>query len=235
MGKRISPCLAAALVALAARPGAAQERPPGTEAVPPPATAAPPAAPAPALPAPAPDTHCGTNRVLWMERQVPVQTLVPREIITEERTPTLEVAYREENRTVTEMVVRSRDVERQVPCTVMKPVTETCPETGECTTVWKPCTEIRTVREPEYYSVPETRTVVVRVPYLRPAELVVPRKTVAFEYRTAMQIREEPVVIPGPEIPPTRWVMPPEPPHEECPMTPPHQSLIPPTVARPGP
>jgi hypothetical protein len=231
MRKRISPCLAAALLALAARPGAAQERPPVTGAVPPPATVTLPAVPAPA---PAPDTHCGTNRVLWMERQVPVQTLVPREIITEQRTPTLEVAYREENRVVTELVVRSRQVERQVPCTVMKPVTETCPETGECTTVWKPCTEIRTVQEPEYYSVPETRTVVVRVPYLRPAELIVPRRTIALEYHTALQIRDEPVVIPGPEYPPTRYVMPPEPPHEDCPLARPELPPAAPAVAKPA-
>jgi hypothetical protein len=208
--------LAVALLAGVTGSGAAQELPPTPERVPPPVPNELPAAPAPVVaPAPLPEAGCGPNQVLWMERLVPVHTLAPREIVTEERRPSLEVAYRDEKQVVTELVVRSREVERAVPCTVLKPVTETCPETGQCTTVWKPCTEIKIVKETEFYSVPEQTTLVVRVPYLRPAELVVPRKTIALEYHTALQKQEEPIVIPGYEVPPTRYVMPPELPHPE--------------------
>jgi hypothetical protein len=223
MKKRISAWLTVALLAGAAGSGLAQELPPGTERAPVPVPNELPAAPAPvATPAPVvapallPEAGCCPNRVLWMEHLVPVHTLAPREIITEERRPTLEVAYRDEKQVVTELVVHTREVEKLVPCTVLKPVTQTCPETGQCTTVLEPCTEMKVVKETEYYSVPEQKTIVVPVPYLRPAELIVPRKAIALEYHTAFNKTEEPIVIPGHEVPPTRYVMPPEPPHPDC-------------------
>jgi hypothetical protein len=221
MKRRIFSCVTVALLALAARPGAAQEKPPGGEGVLPPPKPVPTLPPAPApvtAPEPAPlvPPGCGV-RVLWLEHQVPVERLVPREVITEERRPSMEVAYRDEKREVIETVVKSREVERLVPCTVMKPFTETCPETGQCTTVWKPCTEMRTVKEPEYYAVQQPRTVVVPVPYLKPAEIVVPHKTIVLEYLTTTMKHHEAVVIPGPECQPTPYVMPPQPCHDEHP------------------
>src|SRR5262245_59079600 len=45
-------------------------------------------------------------KVLWVERPVPLQTLVPREVITEQKQKTLEVLYREEKRTFTEVVIK---------------------------------------------------------------------------------------------------------------------------------
>jgi hypothetical protein len=192
-----------ALMALAVRPGAAQERLPVPQPVPSPTPEAAPASLS-ALP-----PGCGV-KVLWLEHSVPVTRLVPREVITEERRPSLEVAYREEKRVITEMIVKSREVEKQVPCTVMMPVTETCPETGECKTVYKPCTDIRTVKETEFYTVPEQRTLIVRVPYVKPAEIVVVRKAIVAEYRTILQKKEQPVVLPGPEGRPDRWILAPK-------------------------
>jgi hypothetical protein len=215
MKRRIIVCLTTALLALAVRPGMAQQEvPPGRAPVP-----TLPAAPLPvAVPQAAPTVPPGCGvRVLWLDHLEPVQRLVPREVVTEERQPSLEVAYREEKRVVTEVVVKSREVERLVSCTVLKPVTETCPETGQCTTVLKPCTEVKPVKELEYYAVPEERTVVVSVPYLKPVEIVVPRKTVVLEYLTTMKKCSEAVVIPGPEGQPTPYVMPPQPCHDVYP------------------
>lgn len=228
MKRRIVACLATVLLALAARPGAAQqlpaepepvapprpaqEVPPGTERVPSPTPAEnPPPAEAPTLP-----PGCGV-RVLWLDHWVPVERLVPREVITEERRPSLEVAYREEKRTVIETVLKSREVERLVPCAVLKPVTETCAETGQCTTVWKPCTEMKPVKELEYYAVPEPRTIVVQVPFVRAAEVITPRRTILIENLTIMQKCPEAMVIPGPTGRPDRYELVPRPCHDEHP------------------
>jgi hypothetical protein len=220
MKRQIVAFLTAALLGLVARPGMAQqELPPGRAPVPPRPVEQ--LCPAP-LPVTAPEAApvappgCGV-RVLWLNHLEPVQRLVPRQVVTEERRPTLEVAYRDETRVITEVVVKSREVERQVPCTVMKPVKETCPETGQCTTVWTPCTELKTVKEVEYYAAPEERKILVSVPYLKPAEIVVPRKTVVLEYLTTMQKRQEAVVIPGPEGVPTPYVLAPQACPESCP------------------
>jgi len=145
-----------------------------------------------------------------MDRLVPIQRLVPREVITEVRTPGQEVAYREEKRVITEMVVKSREITRQVPCTVMKPVVEDCAETGKCTTVMKPCVEMKTVKDVEFYTEPVERTLVVPVPYLRPVEVVVPRRTIVLEYKTILEKRQQAVIVPA-EIPPERMVITPKP------------------------
>jgi hypothetical protein len=192
-----------ALGVLGVRPSAAQEGVPVPQAVQPPAVAA--------APLDAPGLHAGCGvKVLWMEHQVPVTRLVPREVLTPERRQTLEVAYREEKHTITEMVVKSREVEKLVPCTVMTPLPETCPETGECRMVYKPCVEMRPVKETEFYTVPEQRTLIVKVPYVKPAEIVVMRKAIIAEYLTILQKKEQPVVIPGPEGRPDQWIVAPK-------------------------
>jgi hypothetical protein len=155
--------------------------------------------------------------VLWQDQWVPVHRLVPREVITEERRPSLEVAYREEKRTVVETVLKSREVERLVPCAVLRPVTETCPETGQCTTVWKPCTEMKPVKELEYYAVAEPRTIVVQVPFVRAAEVVTPRRTILIENLTILQNHPGAIVIPGPEGRPDRFELVPKTCHEDHP------------------
>jgi hypothetical protein len=172
-------------------------------------------APAPAaLPPEAPPESCAAghdrsaDRILWAERGVPVQTLVPREVITERREPALEVAYREEKRVFTEMVVKEREVEKDVPCTTMQPVTELDPHTHCLVTVLKPVTQVRRVKDMVFSVVPEERVEMVKIPYLRRVEEVVPRRTLILEYRTEMQRQEYPVPIPcGSVVPQDRVLL----------------------------
>jgi hypothetical protein len=210
MRRRIFAGLALGMLVLIIRPGAAQEKvpPPKQEPLPPGKKEAPPPLLAP-FPPPPPGSRC--IKALILDRMVPIQRLVPREVITEVRTPGQEVAYREEKCVITEMVVKSREITRQVPCTVMKPVLEGCAETGQCTTVMQPCVEMKTVKDTEFYTEPETRTVVVPVPYLKPVEVVVPRKTIVLEYRTILEKRQQAVLVPA-EIPQERMVITPKPP-----------------------
>jgi hypothetical protein len=137
-------------------------------------------------------------KILWMEREVPVQVLTPREVIIPEKYPTLEVAYREVKRKVIEIVMKPREVTREVPCTTLQPCTVCDPHTGCCTTVMQPVTVMKLRKETVFYPAPEEREIVVKVPYVKEAEEIVPRRTVILEYRTEMQKRPSAVAIPGP-------------------------------------
>src|SRR5262249_55452526 len=153
MRKRIFMGLAVGVVALVIRPAAAQEKEPLPKQEPlPPAKEAPP----PLVPVPPPPPGSRCIKALVLDHMVPIQRLVPREVITEVRTPGQVVAYRDEKHVITEMVVKSREVTRLVPCTVMKPVLEGC-EAGKCTPVMKPCVEMKEVKDVEFYTVPEER------------------------------------------------------------------------------
>ncbi len=139
-------------------------------------------------------------KILWMEREVPVQVLTPREVVVPEKHSTLEVAYRPVKRTVTDIVMKPREVVREVPYMKLEPCTVTDPHTGHCSTVMQPvpCTKLQ--KQTEFYAVPVTRTVVVQVPYLKEVEEIVPRTTLLLEYRTEMQKRPSALSIPGPDL-----------------------------------
>jgi hypothetical protein len=158
--------------------------------------------------------HPGVQ-ILWMERQVPIQVLKPREIIVPQKRPALAVAFREEKRVVTEIVMKPREVTREIPFTTMKPCTEVCPETGHCTTVLKPCTEMRLVKDVVFYPTPVERPIIIRVPYVKEIEEVVPARTVILEYVTELQRRPSAIGVPTPPLPPTRWLLAPQGPHPE--------------------
>jgi len=190
-----------------AMPVLAQERPPRE----------PPAELPEKLPAPeqlaVPDCTppCPDFKILWLEHEYPITTLVPREVVTVRKSPTFVVAYRDEQRQVCDMVLRSREVDKVISCQIMKDVTEIDPSCGKPVTVQKPVLETRTVKELEYFPVPETRTVVVKVPYLQPAEDLVPEKTVLLEYRTEMQKKGYAVRVRGGEVLPDRMIAVPHP------------------------
>jgi hypothetical protein len=175
------------------------------------------------LPAPAPaplveDCHVPPHpvpKVLVYDRDFPVQILVPREVIQVDKVPTLVIAFKPEKRTVTDIVMKPREVSREVCYTTLEECVETDPCTGHCSTVLKPVTRTRIQKDLVFVAVPEERTVEIGVPFLRPAEELVPRKTVLLEYRTVMQRQSFAVGIPGEAAPPIRYLVPPPP--EACP------------------
>jgi hypothetical protein len=170
----------------------------------------------------APAADCGHTcpgfKVLWVEKEVPIQRLEPREVVTLVRRPATVVADRVVKRAVTDVVLQPREVLKEVTCTTMQPCTETDPHTGHCTTVFKPVTECKVVKETVYVAVPVTREVDVTEPYLKQAEEIVEQKTVLWEYRTVMQKRGYPVAVPAGEVLKERWfVAPPCPqPEQAC-------------------
>lgn len=126
-------------------------------------------------------------KILWLEHERPITRLVGREVITEKKFTTLEVQYRTEKRCVTDVVLKPKEVVKEETCTVMKPVEEIDPHTGQCCTVLKPCTETKLVKETCFVAVAEPRTIEVQVPFLKPVEKIVLSRNTVFEYRTEMK------------------------------------------------
>jgi hypothetical protein len=74
----------------------------------------------------------------------------------------------------------------------------------------KPCTEIKLVKETCFVAVPEQREVVVKVPFVKSVEKVVPCKNILLEYRTEM--RKEGCAIQACDVVPgTRYFVAPKP------------------------
>ena len=149
-------------------------------------------------------------KVLWYERDEPVQILDAREIIQVDKVPTLDIVYRPEKRVVTDMVMKPREVGRVVCYTALEPTVVTDPCTGHASTVLKPVERTRIQKDLEFVAVPVERTEVVMVPYLKEVEELVPRKTVLFEYHTVMQKKGFALGIPSEAAPPTRYLVTPQ-------------------------
>jgi hypothetical protein len=130
----------------------------------------------------------------------PAYELVVREIPAAVRRKVIEVDYRTEKRTVTEYVIKSREVEKTILVGVVHPITETDSCTGECKTVMKACSEPRTVKDFEYYTVPEERTLEVKVPFLREVEKVIPSTTSVLEYKLELRPKTHYVRVPFEDI-----------------------------------
>lgn len=185
--------------------------PPVKEQIPPPKEDPPLVELSPIAPAEDCEAPCNPGiRILWAETDVPVRTLVPREVIHQEKRKTLAVAYRAEKRVITEIVLKPCTVEKLVPCAVLKPVQVTDPVTGHCTTVMEPCTEMKLVKDTVYKAVPEQRTIQVNVPYLKEVDEVLLRRDTLLEYRTFLQKKPYPIAITHQE-PQPKTVVAPEP------------------------
>jgi len=185
------------------RPERLPEAPPATPPVAPPIEGCPrPCAPVP--------------KVLWYERDVPVQVIVPREVIQVDKVPTMDLGFREQKCKVTDMVMKPREVGREVCYTTLEPCVVTDPCTGQCSTVLKPVQRTRIQKDLEFVAVAVEREVIVQVPYLRQVDEFVPRKTVLFEYRTEMVKKGFALGVPSEAAPQTRYLVTPQLP-AECP------------------
>jgi hypothetical protein len=90
---------------------------------------------------------CPNIKILWFDRYTPVSVLDPREVITWETVPSLDVVYKIEKQVVEELVVKSREVQQPYTCTTYVPVKVTDPHTGHCTTVMEARTEVKMHRD----------------------------------------------------------------------------------------
>jgi hypothetical protein len=79
----------------------------------------------------------------------------------------MELTFKEEKHTITEMKAVPRTVEQQVCTSKMVPETTTDPVTGKPCTVWTKVPEIKTVKVTVYDVVPVTKEVIVKLPCIK--------------------------------------------------------------------
>jgi hypothetical protein len=188
----------------------AQEPQPGPE------LPTPQSVPAPtALPLPPPDTgapgcpSCGPTitvpRLAVIEEQEAIT--IPRLNVREEVVGHAfgpEVDYRDEKRTVTEWVMKPREVTQDFMDVTMMPHTVTDPCTGQCRTEYTPCPTPRQIKTTVYDMVPVPREVVIRVPVFKPGVPLEVRRVVVDNTTQAailsrMQVLPTPTTVPLPQ------------------------------------
>jgi hypothetical protein len=150
-------------------PGRAENPPPT-----PPATlpaAIPETCPAPCAPIVQKTIH--TRNVYLVEKQaactLPQLSLRAVEVCREKR-PTLEITYNEQRQVCTELVLKPREIEQEVCCTEIKPVTTIDPCTGCPCTVHQAVPVTKKVKITVYDAVPEQKEYIVKTPCLKPGE-----------------------------------------------------------------
>ncbi len=175
--------------------------------VPPPAVPIPPALPA--LTAGVLQGPCtGCEKAL----AVPRLTLVPEETaitvpkmtlraveVGREHVTKMELSFREEKHTITEIVLKPRVCEQQVVVMTMKEETTVDPVTGKSCKILKPCPVVQTVKVTVYDTEPVERQVIVRVPCLKPVEQEVSIRKLVIDETTEVAIlrRYHSILIPN--------------------------------------
>lgn len=139
---------------------------------------------------------CGF-RVLWVDYYVPIPTLYAREHIRVEEIGTWEVAYKDADQVVTEMVLTPKDITREETYTCMEPVTTTDPVTGHCTTCTQPVTKVRLVKDTVFTMAPVERKIKVPTAYIRPVKEKVLHKYDIYEWHYDNVLKGCAISVPG--------------------------------------
>lgn len=164
-----------------------------------------PAAPPPVevLPAPTPEgapPACGyiescktTWQLHWLEREVPgvVSKPVLREVTTPCTKPSFEIEWNQAVVTKTEVVLKPREIVKEVTICTQKPKVVKDPCTGCSTVIFEPVTETKLVKEITYCLESEEKTVTVRTPFLKPVEIPIVRKSLVLDHECENVVRRE--------------------------------------------
>jgi hypothetical protein len=139
---------------------------------------------------------CGF-RVLWVDYYVPIPTLYASEYIRQDEVGTWEVAYKEVDQVVTEMVLTPKDITREETYTCMEPVTTTDRVTGHCTTCTQQVTKVRLVKDTVFEMAPKERTIKVPTAYIRPVKEKVLHKYDIYQWRYDNVLKGCAISVPG--------------------------------------
>jgi hypothetical protein len=101
------------------------------------------------------------------------------------------LAWCEEKHVQTELVLKPREICREVTTCTMKPVKSVDPATGCEVIHMEPVTETAKVKEIVFDTVTEEKTFIVRRPYLKPIEEKYAVKTLCLERSTVEGTRRE--------------------------------------------
>ena len=137
------------------------------------------------------------------EKAITIPKMALREVeVCRDKITKLELTFAEEKRTVTEMVLKPRVEAQQVVVMTLKEETVVDPVTCKPCKVMKQCPVVQTVKVTVYDTVPEERTVLVRVPCLKPVEQEVSiRKLVVDETTVAAILRQYHYLLVPTELP----------------------------------
>ena len=177
--------------------------------------------PQPAAPAACPAEGCNAEtprldyRVLWQPEAHAVQTLEGRDIIVKTPVRSLRVVTKPEKRLVMVYVVKQKVVEKTVPVTHMVDCVVKDPATGECHTVCQPVTEMKVVKDTEFYSTPEEKEIFVPVSKVEEFDDFVTHKVTVLGWRVDLVKHEVPIVLPPQEVRPNQVFLLPQPPCAE--------------------
>lgn len=150
-------------------------------------------------------------RVIWQPEATPVQSIVGKDILIKQPIRSMRVVTKPEKRLVTVYEVRQKQVERAVPVTRMVECVETdC--NGQCHTVTRPVTEMKVIKDTEFYSTPVEKEVIVPVSKVEEFDDVVVRKVTVFGWRVDMVKHETPIILPPQEVRPDQVFLLPQPP-----------------------
>ena len=162
------------------------------------------AAPAPACAAPCPppvEKTISRREVYLVEEQAActLPALTPREVeLARTKEASLEVAWHEAPFVCTELTLKPREVDQEVVCTTVAPVTKVDLATGQACTVYEQVPVVKKVRVTVYDVVPEERAYLVRTPYLKPVEkcVIVKGLTVDATTEPAVEKRLRVITVP---------------------------------------
>lgn len=151
-------------------------------------------------------------RVIWRPEVTPVQSIHGEDIVVLTHFKSLRVVTTPERRLVTVYVIKSKEVERTVPVTHMVDCVVKDPATGECHTECQPVTEMKVVKDTEFYSTPVEKEIFVPTSKVEEFDDVVPRKVTVLGWGVDLVKHEVPIVLPPLEVRPNQVFLLPQPP-----------------------
>jgi hypothetical protein len=138
-----------------------------------------------------------TYRLHWVERDAPpAEKLVTREVTNQEPVCTWELDWREEKHVHTELVLKPREIVKEVVCCTTEPVTTKDPVTGCRVTEWKPVRDVKLVKEIVFEACPEEKIYAVKYPYLKPVEKIYTTKRLVLESQPERRVEVHGVLVP---------------------------------------
>lgn len=134
-----------------------------------------------------------TYQLHWLEREVPcvVNKPVLKEVTRPCFKPSYEIEWNQAVVTKTELVLKPREVIKEVTICTQVPKVVKDPCTGCSTVIFEPVTETKQVKEITYCLDTQEKTVGIRTPFLKPVEIPTVIKSLVLEYETEAVVRKE--------------------------------------------
>lgn len=150
-----------------------------------------------AQPCPTCEKKYTTYKLHWLERDgAPAPVLKLKELTNQEPVCTYELDWREEQRIKTEIVLKPREIVKEVTTCTMEPKTVIDPVTGCRSVEWKPVTETKLVKDIVFDACPEDKIYTVKFPYLKNVDKIYTYKKFYLEHDLEKRVEKYGVLVP---------------------------------------